>query len=565
MKNFYILIVLFFIGCDSKSTTEGNPDIPPITVIDKTPNTPISIDTPIANNEDPLLDYQWHLNSTQTTLTNYASSVFHNLSSITRVQDILYATLSGRNNFDFAFAKVGVDLKKDETTYTGKGVTVAVIDNGIELNHPDLAVDESLSFEYRGRITDPSPTENQLDSGAVAATHGTCCAGIIAALGNNGIGVRGVAPDTILVGLNAFSSGTTAAFISAMLHKNELIDIYSNSWGDSPGGITQGEIEALIESATHGRNGKGSIFVFAGGNDRSSGVNANYFQELNSKHVITVAAIKADGNVANYSNPGANLLVSTFGGGEDGKSDPAIVTTDLTGLAFGYDNEKTHFDVEGNENGDYTYSMNGTSAACPMTAGVIALMLEANADLSLRDIRYILATTASQLDPFDTTTQLNGGQHLFSHDTGFGSINVDAAVSASETFIPLGTELVSVYYPPSTQELIIKAGETQSSEISLPFDYKVEFVDINVSLFHSDLADIEITLTSPSGMVAVLSDINSAFNSAYRDIFEDFRFGASCFLDEQSIGRWRLTVKNTSRFSDATLQQWKIRINGRTL
>jgi subtilisin family serine protease len=501
--------------------------------------------------DDPLSIFQWHLNSTQEAITTYAQTIISSSQTI--------STLATPN----------IDIKNNQTSYQGAGIKIGIIDTGIESTHPDLAdnLDTTLSIRYSDNSNDPSPTAGQLSSTPTISAHGTCCAGIAAAVSDNGIGVKGVASKATLVGINAFSSPTAVNFVKAIQHNNNTIDIYSNSWGDTPGGITDGEVEAIKTSAINGRGGKGSIFVFAAGNEHTDGANANYFAELNSKYVLTMGALTATGHVATYSNHGANVIASSFGGGTD-SNDFTIVTTDLTGDTYGYDKANDHFESSDNSNSDYTYAMNGTSAACPMTAGIIALMLEANPTLTLRDIRYIFAHTATQynLGSIDSEAIKNGAGLLYSHKSGFGGIDSDTAVAMAKSFTPLSSEIVEPYLPSQAQETItIDAGEQKTSTISIPYNMKIEFVDIYLKLFHTSPGELEITLTSPSGMHSILSPKNSLLTFSKRSIFENFRFGSVAHFDEESQGEWILSIKNHSSSRDAILTKFQIQINGRAL
>ena len=159
---------------------------------------------------------------------------------------------------------------------------------------------------------------------------------------------------------------------------------------------------AIQNGITNGRvvgdRALGSIYVFAAGNngngDRggfapatNSYDNVNYIELVNSRFTIAVAALDHRGIGTPYSNPGASLLVSAFGGNGE---------FPMQGL--------TSADVQGNRGysgGDYTSSFDGTSAAAPQVSGVIALMLQANPNLSWRDVQYILVNTARKNDGGD--------------------------------------------------------------------------------------------------------------------------------------------------------------------
>ncbi|MFM9159887.1 MAG: S8 family serine peptidase, partial [Dolichospermum sp.] len=128
----------------------------------------------------------------------------------------------------------------------------------------------------------------------------------------------------------------------------------------------------------------------AGGNGRGSLDNSNYDGYANSRYVIAVAAHRNNSNgvFSGYSEPGANLLVTApSNGGTLG-----VVTTDLMG-ADGYN---------GLTDQNYTNAFGGTSSATPLVSGVIALMLQANPNLTWRDVQHILVRSAEKNDPTNT-------------------------------------------------------------------------------------------------------------------------------------------------------------------
>lgn len=153
---------------------------------------------------------------------------------------------------------------------TGAGVVVAIVDDGIQVAHPDLAVNREYSRDFNSnRGTDCSPYTTD--------GHGTSAAGVCCALRNNGQCGSGVAPDATLVGIRLIAEPTTDLEESiALSHRHkDAIDIYSNSWGpadDASGLQGPGRLTQMIfqQNVQDGRGGKGSIYVWAGGNGREA-------------------------------------------------------------------------------------------------------------------------------------------------------------------------------------------------------------------------------------------------------------------------------------------------------
>ena len=434
---------------------------------------------------DELYKYQWHLKN------------------------------NGANDYTVSDAVAGNDINVEDVweTYTGKGVTVAVIDQGIEINHPDLVanIDMGQSWNYLTKSLDTTPVNS-------ANAHGTAVAGIVAASGNNGIGGRGVAPDASLVSLNMLESQGVTNWqlpLESLVRgiDENSIDIFNNSWGPSNPTVYPNYhstldnpyyqyANQLAYGTMHGRGGKGAIYVKSAGNDRcrldNEQVlrpywNANLNPEQVERFVIVVGASKADGSFSAYSTPGANLLLNAPGGYIQlpylEVDQHLVVTTDLSGKLRGYDYQDSnlidyHFDARGNENYDYTDRMNGTSAAGPIVSGVVALMLEANPLLRWRDIRYILATTATKNG---TGYVPNNAGYSFSSTYGFGRVNAKKAVEKAIGWSNLPGEVGygDYFYKVHSLNDANDKNLSKASRILSVFDShmdKIEYVNLELSI-----------------------------------------------------------------------------------
>jgi subtilisin family serine protease/subtilisin-like proprotein convertase family protein len=329
----------------------------------------------------------------------------------------------------------GIDINAREawSMSRGAGVTIAIVDDGMDLTHPDLAqnIRTDLDWNFETDLPDGSHSTD-------SKMHGTAVAGIAAAVTYNARGVAGVAPDANLASWVIFKA--TSGFVpndklAKMFDFNiQDVQIQNHSWGKlvplgGPSLVPVSDLEnaAIGNAVTNGRAGKGVIMVRAGGNGREDGRNANDDAYSSDPRAIAVAAVRFDGRFASYSSPGASLLVAApsddFNNGF-----PGIQTTDRIGTK-GY-----NFANYANDFGDYWGGFNGTSASAPEVSGIVALMLSANPNLTYRDVQQILLHATHQTGPIDPDVQPNGAGYLVGHNAGFGTVDASWAVQLAQTW-----------------------------------------------------------------------------------------------------------------------------------
>ncbi|MCO6453974.1 MAG: S8 family serine peptidase, partial [Pirellulaceae bacterium] len=458
-------------------------------------------------------------------------------------------------------------------SYLGDGVVIAIVDDGLQYTHPDLKgrYRPDLSYDYVGG--DPDPQPEFLGDPRLENSHGTAVAGVAAATGNNSLGVTGVAQRAELAGLRltgaAFTGEQAAGALTHCLQRSaacgDIIDVYNSSWGPPDvasiryGQASQLELAAVQLGAELGRDGKGAIYVWAGGNGGALADNVNYDLFANSRFTIAVGAIDHRGNQSVYSEPGAALLVSAYSSDGIGVG---ITTTDLIGYP-------------GLSMTAYTYDFGGTSSAAPLVSGVVALMLEANPDLTWRDVQYILADTARRTDPSDSDWQLNGGSHWVNHKYGFGAVDAAAAVDAAERHENLTAEVTA---NASAQNLNLPIPDGQaagvSSSVEIAENLVIENVSVRVNITHANRGDLRIVLTSPQGTRSVLADYHEhcdALDLPSRIIcrsvdngrdYANYTFTSQRHRDELSAGSWKLEVIDGSSGRTGTLRDVELTIHG---
>ncbi|MBZ0290253.1 MAG: S8 family serine peptidase [Anaerolineae bacterium] len=451
--------------------------------------------------------------------------------------------------------------------YTGTGSQIAIVDDGLQYTHGDLQTNYNASGSYDFNYRDPDPMPGNGDP------HGTSAGGVAAAGDNGECGV-GVAYNAQLAGIRLIAGASTDAMeASALAYQNgstpgaaTINDIYSNSWGPNDDGIVLGKpgsltFAAMLNSVTYGRGGRGSIYVWAAGNGLLNNDNVNADGYANSRFVIAVGAVGADGNQAYYSEPGAPMLV-TAPSSDTGL--PGISTTDLLG-SQGYNAELHSGSVpDYGDTQNCTNQFGGTSSATPLVSGVVALMLQANPDLTWRDVQYILLQTAEQNDPTDADWDTNGAGYHINHKYGFGRVDAGAAITAATTWQhvgPEGSETSAVkvvgaalpdYDPPSGGGI----GMTLvPSTININTTQPVEHVEVILNVNHPYRGDLEVFLTSPQGTVSQLMASRAADGGVN---YTNWKFSTVRDWGENPQGTWTLEVGDGLPGDTGTWVNWQL-------
>lgn len=339
-------------------------------------------------------------------------------------------------------------------TRGNRSVIVAVADDAIDLNHPDFKGSGKVvsPLDLKDRDFSPMPTGED--------NHGTACAGLAVAE-ENGQGIVGVAPGCALMPIRTtgfLDDESVEQIFNWAIDKNAAV--VSCSWGPSavyfPLSLRQKAV--LTRAATEGRRGKGCVVVFAAGNANRP-VNGTINEKGWPKNiisgqtkwlagftvhpdVITVSACTSLNKKAAYSNWGTGIsLCAPSNNAPPGMAlqetgyvnTPPEVTSYLPGLGvFTTD----RLGGVGYETGDYTGYFGGTSSATPIVAGVAALVISANPDLTAQQVRNLLQQTADKI--IDTDPDPQFGTRYGTYDStgrcdwfGYGKVNALKAVQAA--------------------------------------------------------------------------------------------------------------------------------------
>lgn len=452
-------------------------------------------------------------------------------------------------------AQETVHLNIRNTSYSGDGVLVSVVDNGVDMGHEDLVKQIAQGgYSYLPQEYDFSE-----------ADHGTAVAGIIAAQAGNGLGIRGVAPGAKIVPFNALRAPAISNLADALVREKERVWVSSNSWGDfnswgEPMGLRSILKAALEDGTRYGRNGKGIVYIFSAGNGNAEKNslptdNVNYSGLVNNRYTVPVCAVDEHGVKASYSEVGATLVVCAPSKG----AALGISTTDAKG-DYGY-NPKV-FPNGDYQNSAYTRNFSGTSASAPMVAGVAALVLEANPNLGWRDVRAVLAKSASKNDASHVDWVRNGAGLFVNHSYGFGVVDAVAAIELAKQWQNYPVEKVLEVSKEVNQHIPDNDSSGIQSTITTGEDMTIEFVEVYVDASaHERLGDLEITLRSPAGSISRLAEYHhEAFAGYFR--YKNWRFGSMRHLEESGKGDWILEVKDRQGGKSANLLSWTLKLYG---
>ncbi len=246
-------------------------------------------------------------------------------------------------------------------------VSIAVVDNGCDFDHPDLSFVGGLDLVDED--DDPSHPVGA-DNG-----HGTACAGLAAADTNNGTGIAGACPECTMSCVRLLTDDDSPVPLGADVEAFDFAlrsgaAVVSNSWGFASAIPVPSPLRDAINTVfDRGRDGRGAVVVFAAGND---GRTVGDDELLSVRGVLGVGAVNQFDETTSFSNRGAAVdLVAPVG----------TLTTDITG-------------PDGFDASDYTNSFGGTSSACPIAVGIAGLVVSAHPEWSSAEVVEHLLGTA---------------------------------------------------------------------------------------------------------------------------------------------------------------------------
>ena len=373
----------------------------------------------------------------------------------------------------------------------GAGIIIAVIDDGVDTDHEE--------FRSAGKIVAPRDVTRRADHAQPGPNddHGTACAGVACADG--ALGASGVAPRARLMPIRLASGlGSQAeadAFIWAAQHG---ADVISCSWGPvdgrwwDPSDPLHHHVVSLPDSTRlaidwaidNGRNGKGCVITWAGGNGNESVDNDGY---ASYERVIAVAACNDRGTRSAYSDFGrANWCAFPSSHGHPSRT-PGIWTTDRSGV-LGYNPGHSS---QGDAAGNYTNSFGGTSSSAPGVAGVAALILARNPELRWDEVKDLIKQSCDRIDAANGNYGPDGHSAWY----GFGRVN---ARRAAELAVPSRPDRLVQFG--AVQDVRIRDLRTARLSVSVAETAPLKSLKITVDIEHTYIGDLIVSIRPPASM-----------------------------------------------------------------
>ncbi|XP_076113698.1 uncharacterized protein LOC143081959 [Mytilus galloprovincialis] len=419
----------------------------------------------------------------------------------------------------------------------GTGITVAVVDDGI-FDHPDLKIDRSLDANIQPAV--PS-----------TKVHGTRVAGVIAAKRNNECGT-GIAFEAKLADLRILTGSSEpesdSASATILTSSLDQIDIYSNSYIHPPvqAGlypIGKEVLRALKKGTTEGRNGKGAIYVWSTGNGGHPlfPFGCAYEGFDNNPYVIPVAGVRFNYHKLTTGDSCSSIMVAAFTR-ESIDTDKLVETSD---------------DIDG-----CTGQFGRNSAAVPMVSGAIALVLQANPNLSYRDVMHLLVLSSNpnlSFNPNDFKENAVGKK--VSKTFGFGLLDIGKLVDMAETWQNVNELTVCRFR--SNFSCSLSSNRTENVTFETCKINSLEHVEVYFKVESPRSGQLKLDLLSSSGTISNI--IPGRFLDLNR-MNMNMTVITVHFWGESSIGKWTLMPGDISgndlMLSNGTTLEWGLTFYG---
>lgn len=429
-------------------------------------------------------------------------------------------------------------------------IVIAIIDDGVDIDHPDLKDNiRTGSWNFYDDDDDPRPRYFNYPYYEHIGNdnHGTPCAGVAAAVGNNRKGIAGIAFGCKILPIKLFGAAdnfiTFDTVANAIRYAGSIADVLSCSWGCTP----NSDISWAIEEVTRtGREGKGAVVLFATGNETSPILQTSIAFPARVPEAIAVGASTNEGKRAGYSCYGVGIdFVAPSNGGTKG-----IFTTDISIPNRGYNTGDISM---GDSAGLYYNDFGGTSSATPLAAGIAALILSVNSDLTQGQVRQIMRNTADKIGG-------NYSNNGWSKEYGYGRVNAYKAVQAAKPEQP-PTNIIHKEISP-VAEIPDNEPKGIDSVLNITESGEIRNIKVSVDIAHTWIGDLIVSLVAPSGEEVKLHDrTGSSINDIIKTYDTNIAPGLQSFAGMEVQGEWKLKVADHASRDIGTLNKWGLEID----
>lgn len=503
------------------------------------------------------------------------------------------------------------------THFGNQDVVICIADDGCKLDHLDFNSTNKFAdwgyFKGRTLIRRDATAADPAKMYQTGANHGTSCAGV-AAGEMDAVLTVGAAPNCRLLPIKWESSGETlyisdSKLLTILSEVADKIDIMSNSWGQTPIHMTAMPVINKIKQlqTSGGRRGKGIVFLWAAGNENclinhtttekvpydngwssqtqwggvsSASVFKNNLSEIDN--VMHIGAISSKAQRSHYSNYGTGLTLCA-----PSSNSHKYYRMTVKGLAI---------TTTTGQASNVTHRFSGTSSATPLVAGIAALVISANPELTALEIISLLNTSAdknldftgypstppSSFDP-DTSWDVSPiapfdqGHFTYKGDQdgtwspwfGHGRVNAKAAVAAALKIKQeqQPTSINNRFQQQTSPNLPIpdndQKGVTSSIRCNKPL--LLQTISISVSISHSYIGDLILTLISPAATHIVLHARTGGGTDDLQQSYSTQNIPELHQLNHEAcLGDWILQVQDLATKDIGHLKQWSLNLTGKT-
>ncbi|XP_052778009.1 uncharacterized protein LOC128215359 [Mya arenaria] len=291
-----------------------------------------------------------------------------------------------------------------------------------------------------------------------------------------------------------------------------------------------------------GRDGKGIVYVFSAGNDNDVYEDANTESIGHTPETILVGALSDRRWQASYSTPGSGVMITAYSG--------EIFPISLHNLIAANPGDACD-----------TVGVQGTSFSAPLVTAAIALTLQANPNLTWRDVQHILIEAANMNNLIGSPIFRNNAGFLFNYFHGFGLVDAEAMVTLAQSWENVGPEVVCETGDIEVNGAVTTGNITSSHLLGECTIKRLENIIVTIFFDTELVGNVEIVLESPTGTRSRLMRFQPLNQNPSSDFFEAWDYRTVQFWGEDPAGTWNLYLIDKDG-TEKQLESWRMSLNG---